>query len=67
MTETTRMSKVGEWVRTDDHEEELRALFLELEHALREMNLLRADYKQYRTLHFAQFCVDVHRFTNTNG
>ena len=60
MTETTRMSKVGEWVRTDDHEEELRALFLELEHALREMNLLRADYKQYRTLHFAQFCVDVH-------
>ena len=67
MTETTRMSKVGEWVRTDDHEEELRALFLELEHALREMNLLRADYKQYRTLHFAQFCADVYRFTNTNG
>lgn len=61
------MSKVGEWVRTDDHEEELRALFLELEHALREMNLLRADYKQYRTLHFAQFCADVYRFTNTNG
>jgi hypothetical protein len=63
----TRMNKVGEWVRTDDHEHELRALFLELEAVLREMNLLRADYKQYRTLHFAKFCADVYRFTNTNG
>jgi hypothetical protein len=55
---------VGEWVGESTHEDELRALFLELGDALREMGLLRADYKQYRTLHFAEFCADVYEHTN---
>ena len=57
---------MAEWVGESTHEEELRALFLELEDALREMGLLRADYKQYRTLHFAEFCADIYRHT-THG
>lgn len=55
---------MGEWVHESMHEEELRALFLDLEEALHEMKLLRADYKQYRTLHFAEFCADVYKHTN---
>lgn len=58
------MERVGDWVRTGTHEEELRGLFLELEEALRKMDLLRADYKKYKTLHFAEFCAEIHSLTN---
>lgn len=67
MTEMTKLRQdVAEWVGESTHEEELRTLFLELEDVLREMGLLRADYKQYRTLHFAEFCADIYRHT-THG
>jgi hypothetical protein len=55
---------VGEWVHTSSHEEELRDLFLELEEALCKMDLLRADYKKYKTLHFAEFCAEIYSLTN---
>jgi len=58
------MERVGEWVLTGTHEEELRNLFLELEDALRKMDLLRADYKKYKTLHFAEFCAEIFSLTN---
>lgn len=58
------MERVGDWVRTEMHEEDLRALFLELGEALREMDLLRADYKKYKTLHFAEFCAEIYSLTN---
>jgi hypothetical protein len=58
------MGRVGDWVRTPTHEEDLRTLFLELEEALREMDLLRADYKKYKTLHFAEFCAEIYSLTN---
>jgi hypothetical protein len=58
------MERVGDWVRTSSHEEELRGLFLELEEALRKMDLLRADYKKYKTLHFAEFCAEIYSLTN---
>lgn len=61
------MEKVADWVRTGTHEEELRALFLELEEVLREKGLLRSDYTKYRTLHFAEFCADIYRHTETHG
>ena len=65
MAETMKSRQaVGDWVGESNHEEELRALFLDLEAALREMGLLRTDYKQYRTLHFAEFCADVYKHTN---
>ena len=68
MTEKVRlMEKVADWVRTGTHEEELRALFLELEEVLREKGLLRSDYTKYRTLHFAEFCADIYRHTETHG
>jgi hypothetical protein len=68
MTETMKWRQdVAEWVAESTHEEELRALFLELEDVLREMGLLRADYKQYRTLHFAEFCADIYRHTTNHG
>ena len=57
------MGQVGDWVHTSTHEEELRDLFLELENALREMDLLRADYKKYKTLHFAEFCAEIYSLT----
>jgi len=59
-----QMERVGEWVLTGTHEEELRNLFLELEDALRKMDLLRADYKKYKTLHFAEFCAEIYSLTN---
>jgi hypothetical protein len=58
------MERVGEWVHISTHEEELRGLFLELEEALREMDLLRVDYKKYKTLHFAEFCAEIYSLTN---
>jgi hypothetical protein len=59
---------VGEWVREvmpdgQTREDELRALFLELEDALRKMDLLRTDYKTYKTLHFAEFCAEIYQYT----
>jgi hypothetical protein len=59
MTEKTMM-----WVREPPIEEELKALFLELESILGEMGLLRSDYKEYRNLHFTRFCTDIHQLTN---
>jgi len=52
------------WVREPPIEEELKALFLELESILGEMGLLRSDYKEYRNLHFTRFCTDIHQLTN---
>ena len=63
----TLMERVGEWILAGTHEEELRALFLELEDVLREKGLLRSDYTKYRTLHFAEFCADIYRHTETHG
>jgi len=60
------------WLRTtlqdgQTPEDELRVLFLEMEAALTEKNLLRSDFKKYRTLHFSQFCRDVFRHSNFNA
>ena len=63
----TLMERVGEWILAGTHEEELRALFLELEDVLREKGLLRSDYTKYKTLHFAEFCADIYRHTHTHG
>jgi hypothetical protein len=65
MERTAYMDQVGDWVREvmpDGHtrEDDLRNLFLELENALRKMDLLRADYKTYKTLHFAEFCAEIY-------
>ena len=62
------MELVGEWVHEvmpdgRTREDELREFFLELEHALRKMDLLRADYKTYKTLHFAEFCAEIYRYS----
>lgn len=62
------MEEVGDWVREvmpdgQTREDELRCLFLELEDALRKMDLLRADYKTYKTLHFAEFCAEIYRYS----
>lgn len=62
------------WLRTtlqdgQTPEDELRCLFLEIEAALSEKNLLRSDFKKYRTLHFSHLCKDVFRHSsfNTDG
>ena len=48
-------------------EDELRSLFLEIEAALSEKNLLRSDFNKYRTLHFSQLCRDVFRHSSINA
>jgi len=58
------MERVGDWVLAGTHEEELRALFLELGAVLKDKGLLRSDYTKYKTLHFAEFCADIYRHTH---
>lgn len=61
---------VQQWVQTvspdgQTHEDELRDLFLRLEEVMDKKGLLRKDHKQYRTLHFAEFCNSIFALSST--
>jgi len=57
----TTEREVLKWLRTDTqdghtNEEEIKSLFLEIEQALTEKNLLRPDFKKYKLVFYRQFC-----------
>ena len=65
---TIMTTKVERWLHTElpngrTREDELRDLFLELESILEKKNLLRRDYKRFKTLHFAEFCHEIFSHT----
>ena len=57
----TTEREVRKWLNTETqdgqlHEDEVKSLFLEIEQALAEKNLLRPDFKKYKLLFYRQFC-----------
>jgi hypothetical protein len=57
------METIEEWLSTSidntNYHDEIKSLFLELENVLSKKDLLRPDYKKYRTLHFSIFCREI--------
>jgi hypothetical protein len=57
----TTEREVLKWLHTETqdgqlHEDEVKSLFLEIEQALAEKNLLRRDFKKYKLVFYRQFC-----------
>ncbi|NBR60520.1 hypothetical protein EB118_03955 [bacterium] len=57
------MDTIEDWLYTrvdgTTYHDEIKSLFFEIESMLLKKDLLRPDYKKYRTLHFSTFCRDI--------